>query len=236
MNHEEQENQAALYALDLLEGQELQAFENAFSRNPELVKLVKELRETQAVWTESLPQHSPPAYLKDRTLAAVDRVQDGDSKIIPLPRSWTRGWALAAAFILIFLGVFALQQNEKQVVPVTAVPAPTLLKISLAPTPDAQNPGAVSVVWHSDVRKVELLTTDLPQAPEGHDYQLWVLDADNPQPVNVSIFAPDAEGKTSRILSPVGPVGKKLNFAISLEPTGGSAQPVGKILYVGKPG
>ncbi|HEY1108323.1 MAG TPA: hypothetical protein VGE76_06815, partial [Opitutaceae bacterium] len=70
MIDEHQEELAALYAFDLLEGEERARFEAALAQDPQLQALVHELRETSAqlAHAQATP---PPAALKDRVLASI---------------------------------------------------------------------------------------------------------------------------------------------------------------------
>lgn len=70
MIDEHQEELAALYAFDLLEGEERARFEAALAGDPELQALVRELRETSAQLAHA---HAtpPPAALRERVLASI---------------------------------------------------------------------------------------------------------------------------------------------------------------------
>lgn len=70
MIDERHEELAALYAFDLLEGDERAQFEAAVARDPELQALVRELRETSASLAHTVAT-PPPATLKDRVLASI---------------------------------------------------------------------------------------------------------------------------------------------------------------------
>lgn len=109
MIDERQQELASLYALDLLEGAERVQFEAALARDPELQKLVGELRQTSAALAHTAPAAEPPAALRERVFASIDRkgAAGGDgvgAKIAPFPRSLAATvmpWAIAAGFALI---------------------------------------------------------------------------------------------------------------------------------------
>lgn len=65
------EELAALYALHLLDGPELAAFERALAADPALRALVDSLREPTAALAHTAPFAEPPAALRARVLAAV---------------------------------------------------------------------------------------------------------------------------------------------------------------------
>ncbi len=69
-NHEEL---AALYAFDLLEGGERERFESALASDPDLRRLVAQLRTTAAGLAHSAPEATPPPELRARVLASAER-------------------------------------------------------------------------------------------------------------------------------------------------------------------
>ncbi|MEO6568244.1 MAG: anti-sigma factor [Opitutaceae bacterium] len=105
MIDERQEEFAALYTVDLLEGAEKNAFEAALARDPALQKLVRELRESATALAHTAPEAAPPAELKTRLLKEIGsrsaRASD-EKKVVAFP-SWI-GWAAAACFALVAVG------------------------------------------------------------------------------------------------------------------------------------
>lgn len=102
MIDERNEELAALYAFDLLEGSEKIAFETALTRDPELQKLVRELRESSAALAHSAPAATPPPELKAQLLSEIHRpytYRRHRKKIVAFP-SWVP-WAVAACFALV---------------------------------------------------------------------------------------------------------------------------------------
>lgn len=113
---------AALFALDLLEGQEYEAFARKLAGDPELAEYVDELRASATQLVKALPQHEPPGRLRVNLLRAVQAEAGGrvdipepvdspvspidliphsdESTVIPMPRSGGFNrfvpWALAA--------------------------------------------------------------------------------------------------------------------------------------------
>lgn len=73
MISEDQQEQAALYALGLLDADEADAFERALPEQPELAGLVLDLREGTAALAlaANTPDARPPAALRDRVLRRV---------------------------------------------------------------------------------------------------------------------------------------------------------------------
>ena len=71
MISEEQQDQAALYALGLLGADEDAAFESELRANAELRDLVRELREAAGDLALTAPSLLPPASLKERVMGEI---------------------------------------------------------------------------------------------------------------------------------------------------------------------
>ncbi len=98
MIDEHQEELAALYALDLLEGTEKEQFSATLERDPALRALVAELRETSSRLAHTATDVAPPPALRARLLAEISsRAPEAKTaQVIPFP-SWL-SWAVAACF------------------------------------------------------------------------------------------------------------------------------------------
>jgi len=76
MIHEQREELASLYVLDLLKDQDLRRFEQELTDDTSLQQLVRDLREGLSALSLNLPAKSPPAGLKH---AILRRIKSGDS-------------------------------------------------------------------------------------------------------------------------------------------------------------
>lgn len=102
---ERQEELAALYAFDLLEGAELSAFESLLDRDPELRRLVASLRNTAADLAFTSPAvPAPSSNLRARILNSAVPVSRTDDYVLPFALPSWLGWAAAACFF--FAAVF----------------------------------------------------------------------------------------------------------------------------------
>ena len=116
MIDERQQELAALYALDLLDGAESVAFEAELTSNVELQNLVRELRESSASFALSAPQVSPSPQLKAKILAKleaqasapIETVTEATGKVLPFRIATIIPWAIAAGFAV---GCFWLGQR-----------------------------------------------------------------------------------------------------------------------------
>jgi anti-sigma-K factor RskA len=91
-----------------------------------------------------------------------------------------------------------------------------------------------TVVWDKDRKNGVLQLNKLPPPGPGKDYQLWVIDPKNPQPVSAGILSVPNDGLIRASFHPTAPVESVAAFAISVEKTGGAAKPEGQIILVGK--
>jgi anti-sigma-K factor RskA len=97
-----------------------------------------------------------------------------------------------------------------------------------AKDPDYAN-ARVVVAWDTTLHRGSIVLENMPLAPAGHDYQLWVLDPNALQPLNAGVIA-GAQTFTAAGVSVARP-----GFALSLEPTGGSTTVTGPILFAVAP-
>lgn len=96
MIEERHEEAAALYALDLLQGEERAAFEAELARNPELRTLTQQLRETGAALAHVAPAGEPSPFLRERVLASARARTSHARRAARWPAMM--GWGAAACF------------------------------------------------------------------------------------------------------------------------------------------
>ena len=91
----------------------------------------------------------------------------------------------------------------------------------------------VIIAWDPYRHSGVLSMQNLPPAPAGHDYQLWVLDPEAESPISAGLLTPSDAAHQFGVhpLTTQGP-----GFAISLEPTEGRPEPTGPILFAVAPG
>lgn len=78
--------------------------------------------------------------------------------------------------------------------------------------------------------QVLLLASELPPAPEGHTYQLWVIVSGAPR--SLGVFDADAGGRALFVESGPLELNEDFSVAVSVEPAGGVPQPTGPIVLV----
>ena len=250
--HDELKASAAGYALGSLDGEELRAFELHFAECAECQTEVASLRPVVATLATAVPQVTPRAEVRDRILEAAAGDARGEQQA-PAPTrravfqdrksSAALIWLpLAAAVVMaIGAGVYALrlqhqmgelQARFNQAQATTAVlAAPDLASINLqgqSAAPDAR----ARALW-SRSRGLVFTAANLPPAPPGKAYQVWVVTAQ--APISAGLLTPDASGVgTQYYMTPVD-IAPPVAVAVTLEPAGGVPAPTGERYLVGMP-
>jgi len=94
-------------------------------------------------------------------------------------------------------------------------------------------PKAVATtVWDTEQQKGLLLAENLAPIAADSDYQLWLIDARYPNPINAGIFKTDAQGNARVNFKTDFRVDTVDKFAVTLERRGGSVRPQGKTVLV----
>ena len=237
-DHSRLEELAALYALDLLdEASRTELYHLA--RDPETVRLVNDSSEAAAMLAYEAREVAPPPELKKAILRELPS-PGAKSKIVRFAQ-WVP-FAVAACLMVLainqakqILSLKAqLEVSNTDVSRLTQSNALMGLKLATLEAKDTSySSTTVLVAWdpyrHSGVVSLQ----NLPPAPAGHDYQLWVLDPEAESPISAGILKP-ADASHQFGVHPLTTQGP--GFAISLEPTGGRPEPTGPILFAVAPG
>lgn len=78
----------------------------------------------------------------------------------------------------------------------------------------------------AETRRAVLVLEDMPQTGSTRSYQVWALGAGDP----ISIDVIDAHGTVTRIVDDIPSANQ---FAVTVEPAGGSPQPTSNPILVG---
>jgi anti-sigma-K factor RskA len=234
MISEEQQDQAALYALGLLGADEDAAFESELRANAELRDLVRELREAAGGLALTAPSLLPPASLKQRIMGEITT-----KRVVPMPaRHASFGWIpwAIAAGLAVFCGLLALDRVrlERQLADMRAVdPLMQTTFFTLAPSAPAPADARATVAWQPGHQSGVIRISNLPAPQPGRDYQLWAVDAEHKDPISAGIVRVDKNGVAQVRFKPVEKAEHVKAFAISLEREGGVPKKEGPILLVG---
>ncbi|HMF45157.1 MAG TPA: anti-sigma factor [Candidatus Udaeobacter sp.] len=236
MISEEQQDQAALYVLGLLEPHEAAAFEFELNANAELRDIAREFREAAAAMALTAPPRTPPASLKQRIMREIATKRE-ERTVVPLPRApfgWVP-WAIAAA-LAVFCGLLAIDRVrlERQLADVRAAdPLMQTTFYTLAPSAPAPADAKATVAWQPGRQSGVIRISNLPSPQPGKDYQLWAVDAEHKDPISAGVVRVDKNGVAQIRFKPVEKAEHVKAFAISLEREGGVPKKEGPILLVG---
>ena len=231
--NEELEEQASLYALDLLEGAERAAFEARLASDPQLRAQVHGLRETSAQIAHAAPPRLPSTQLEAKILKAIR------AEVPPAHRSQSSSWlprALAASLALacVFL-VAERAKNRRQIARLEQRNAFAELRIATLASQLQSAPDAIAaVVWDGARQEGVLKVSNVPANAADRDYQLWIVDPDYKNPVDAGTFHVAKAGTADIPFKPKARVATANAFAVSLERKGGVPKAEGPMVLLGK--
>ncbi|MGI8819552.1 MAG: anti-sigma factor [Chthoniobacterales bacterium] len=235
MIEEPDEEQAALHALEMLEGEERSAFAARLAGDPQLAEAVDQFRETAAKLAEMVPARDLPASLEGRILAEIRSRRE----VIALPPARALAWLPWAIAACLVLGCAFLLRDRNQLHDQLAVlqRRDTISRYqiaSLSSQLESVPKGNAVAVWDAEKQEGVLKVLDVPPAGRDRDYQLWLVDPAYGQPVDAGVFKVEKDGATKFTFKPKAPV-KSINaFAVSLERKGGVPKAEGPMVLVGK--
>ena len=232
--HDELKHDASAYVLDSLEPDERAAFETHLAGCGECAAEVRSLRSVTGALALGVPQRTPRRELRDRILGSLPNpVHDK-----PAPRKGAlvlRWLPAAAALALAFgFGIYALVLQSRLTEAQSALAvlvAPDVARIDLAGQPVAPLARA-RALWSRD-RGMIFSVTDLPPAPEGRVYQVWVVTS--AAPISAGLLTPDASGAGSAFFETDPDIAPPVAVAVTLEPAGGVPAPTGERYLIGMP-
>jgi len=237
MNCGELSEQYELYALGVLDEPELSELDAHLGRNCEVcAPAVRRAAVRVSMFANLVAESEPPMNLRGRVLASVG--------IVPKFRwNWMQTWAtVAAAVVLALFWVEHLRrervrdiafndamQQVKQSDEVLAILSAPETIVRVSQEGAAQPPQGK--VFLNPKRGVLLLASNLPPAPEGKIYEMWVIPAAG-KPVPAGLFQTESNGTAVHLQA--GPVDLEATgaVAVTLEAAGGAPQPTSQPLIV----
>jgi anti-sigma-K factor RskA len=228
-DHDRWTDAAGAYVLGAMPARERQDFESHLATCPECQADVDDLRPAAEALPMASPPMIPPAALKDRIMAEVEReaallAQVGPAADRPAPEKRRRfrfslgGWQLApvAAALLIVgaLAGFALRGGDGT------------QTFSAGPNAQVRVKG----------ENATLVAQNVDAPPAGKVYEVWVVPkgakkGDPPKPTNV-LFVPRANGAVEAAIP--GSASDIAQVLVSDEPPGGSETPTGDVVMQAK--
>lgn len=226
MNREKIEELASLHALGALDGEDLDAWENLRSSDPEASRLGNELTDIAVRLSLPASKIPAPAALRGRVMDAVFG-QDTEkaantTQAADTPTFGLQAWAAAAAIILLALaGTSGVTNQKESVVVRDARPDERGLFIPLTGYGEFGGVHA-SVLWDSGQRGWYVQADGLPALPTTHTYRVWAVCADGnlhdcgELPLRVG-------GTARRFVQPGDNINSMQGFVVSVERANGPA-------------
>lgn len=240
MTPEERSELAGLHALSLLEGEQATFAVWLEATDPAFAAEVAACSESMAVMTDAVTPLQPSDLLRERVLSLA-------KSSTPMPARKTKpawgGWAAAA---LLAVSAVWLWTTRDSLLKENAGYKDELAKISsdrnLANLQIASLEGQLEtykgtravVVWDPTNSQGQIQLANLPQLDAEKDYQLWIVDPAQKNPVSAGLIHRAADGSAKVPFQPVQVISKAAAFAISVEKAGGVPVGEGPIVILGK--
>ena len=226
MTHEETESIAVLEALGIAGAGDAIVLSMHVSACLPCRRARDEYRRATALLALGLEPVPPPREVRERLVESVRRAA-------ARRRS---SWRLAAAAALIF-ALFAWRElsgraelarlraeNETLVSEMASLAAADTQTIGLAGQEIAPRASA-KVFLEPGRRRAVVFFHDLPANPGDKSYQLWIIRADQPEPMSAGVFDVTRDGKASIAIENLPIATEIKGLAVTLEPRGGVKQP-----------
>lgn len=249
----------SLYALGVLEGDELKEAENLLnSGSPEALNMLSEYKEVVSMMSYATSGVMPDPSLKKKLVSDLKLAHDkhsGSTVKEPLGSLWDRisgawiglGGAVAAAAIvaLVITNISLrndLNKTENMVAEletelleneelVSFLHDPDVVIVKLSDTHPVHNAGG-RVHWDKDDNEALFVSYNLPETPAGKQYHWWVVADDTPKSAGVFKVGPD--GKSLVRIGSLSDFGDIQKFILTMEPEGGAERPSEVALLTGE--
>jgi anti-sigma-K factor RskA len=214
-----------LYVLDALTADERDAFEAHMAVCARCAVEIQSLRPVASALGTLAPPADPSPAVRARMLQAIR------ARHVSVHAAWLA--AAAALVIAVGAAVYAVQlrrQVRTNQTIATILAAPDLTRIDLQGQQAAPSASA-RALW-SRSRGLVFTASNLPPAPAGRVYQLWVL-SNQPAPISAGLMKPDASGRVTVAFATPPDLPQPVAMAVTLEPDGGVPSPTGDKYLVG---
>jgi anti-sigma-K factor RskA len=219
------------YSLDALDDDERAAFERHLADCEACHEEVGGLRRTalRLADASALP---PPAHLRERVLAQARTTPQAREVVAALPRreerdgARSRLWLAAAAVLaVVALGSGALAWTQYRAAEAARTEAARIDAVVTDPGArlvQQRLPGGGTATIVAAGDRAVLAGAALPALPDDRTYQLWIVRGQQVTSAGLGPAGSAAGGRWSRLVEGVRPGDV---VAVSVEPSGGSAQP-----------
>jgi anti-sigma-K factor RskA len=190
---------------------------------PVCTEEMRRATETNAMLLGTTPEVTPPPRLRRRVLASVGVEPRRSWAVTWLP--WGAAAAATAAAVVFFVNVNRLEHTNQQTLAQSArmenavrmMAEPETRQVTFGKGPQGR-------VLVNPSRGVLLLASNLPPAPAGKTYELWIIPKGGaPRPAG--LFQSDANGNAMHMAPGPVDMGTTSAIAVSMEPEAGSEAP-----------
>ena len=239
MNHERFEDLKDTYVLGALPEEERRSFEDYLAAHPERQAEIDELSAVAGLLAFSPQEHEPSPELHRRIMEVVEA--EAAPRAAPRRSVFARfseyldarSLALGAAVLLV-VGLLSWnvllhdQVNDLQGHVQSLQNQPEEPRMIALGGPGTKQ-GARAELVTLDTGRAVLVADNMPPAPDGKIYQIWVIKGGTPQPSG--LFKPNGNSIVAVVKKPVKGADA---VAVTVEPEGGSKEPTTDPMLVGK--
>jgi anti-sigma-K factor RskA len=255
--HDQFADDLALYALNVLEGDDRAALEKHLAACPDCRRELEQLRGDGALLALSTTGPKPPQRARQRLLEAIAKEAAAESRARSAAestphKSWWGwlGWAATAAVLVLAASLwkenstlkqtlasgrdqFAQSQHELEdlrriTAPIISPDAQVITVVALKSQPQPQG----KAFYLKNRTSLVFLASNMPPLPPHKAYELWLVPTDG-APIAAGVFKPDAHGHGS-IVNPPIPAGTTAKaFAITVEDEAGVPHATTPIIMMG---
>jgi len=198
------------YVLGELEPEEAAEFEQLLQRDPAIAQEIAQMQKALEV-SHGIEEIPPPVHLREAILTAHAAEQRPPIQPAPVPprrrpqpSSWGRWAGVAAAALIVGLGITNYRLWRRVQTLEATTPPTSVVTYSLTGSQPNQA-ASVSLTVNPNTLEAELLAQNLPPLPPGKVYALWTVLPEN-APVTVDdksavlteTFSVDPSGKVVR--------------------------------------
>jgi len=191
------------YAVDALDDIERAQFERHLAECPACTSEVASLREAAALLAETTPA-TPSPELRDRVLAGIANVRplppvvaeqaEPEADVIPLaPRRRRVVSFLAAAAAVVAIGTGGVVWHQLSQDDLSRTDEVIQADDAQRFTQTFPGGATATVVRSKSLKEAVVITHDMPAAPDGHAYALWLQHDDAMLPAGIMPEGPDNE-------------------------------------------
>lgn len=251
--HDQFADDLALYALNVLEGEDRAALEMHLTTCHDCRRELEQLRGDTALLALSTTGPKPPARSRKRLLEAIAKEPARTQGTGGPARLWLwgwLGWGLAAASLIAAAMLWNLNSALRQTLAavttqnsqtardledlrriVTPIFSPQTQRITLVSVKTPPQPQGKAFYLRNRGSLV-FIANNLPPLPPQKAYELWLIPTQG-APIPAGVFKPDAHGSATVVNPPLPANTEAKAFAITVESESGASAPTMPIVMMG---